>query len=199
MWAVCETQISTFTQQRRSPVKYAVVLVFAGLAWFVSPMLTFVILFSLFDANVELQLEVDYQNPQPGTGWSLNLNCWKTMDAGKWYYKIWKTIMGPVKPMTGYHTWRIPMILLLFHLPFFMGLEWSGRRELNTWFWFLLQGTVEDYLWFFFHPCYGPKKFISEGRAGKIWWMPTFWGPIPKDYYMGIPPLAILKVLTFFV
>lgn len=176
---------------------YLWALLAAVIGWFIHPMLTFVILLSIGDAHVELQTEVDSKNPQPETGWAKNLPCWRA-EKDAWHYKIWKIIMGPHKPMTGYHAWRIPTLIFFFHLPFFLlpG-TWTGARECATMFWFLLYGNVEDYLWFYFHPCYGPRKFITEGRSGRIWWTPVFWGPFPKDYYMAIPPLAALAFFAW--
>ena len=174
---------------------YVWVLFAAAAGWFIHPMLAFVIILSVGDAHVELATEVDSKNPQPGTGWAKNLPCWRA-EPDKWYYKLWKGIMGPHKPLTGYHAWRIPTIAFFFHAPFFLfpG-TWSWPHEAATMFWVLLQGTVEDYLWFYFHPCYGPRKYVTEGRAGKIWWAPVYWGPFPKDYYMAIPALVVLGFL----
>lgn len=173
-------------------MKYLAVLVVAGLGSLLDPMIAFVVLLSLGDAHIELATEVDAAKPEPNTGWAKNLPCLRK-DPAPWY---WRLLLGIHKPMTGYHAWRIPTLIFLFHLPFFFGLSWSLSSEARILCWFLIYGCFEDYLWFFFHPSYGARKFVSEGRAGKIYWMPVFWGPFPRDYYMALLPIVGLWLLT---
>ncbi len=175
--------------------KYLVILAAAAAGWFVDPMLAFIILLSLGDAKIELAIEVNATDPQPNSGWAKNLKCWRA-DPNKWYAKLWRCLLGSHKPMTAYHAWRLPTLIFFFHLPFFFGTPWTLAGEFKALFWFVLYGTLEDYLWFFLHPSYGVKGFISEGRAGKIYWMPKFFGPFPVDYYLALIPLVILKCLA---
>ena len=69
---------------------------------------------------------------------------------------------------------------MIFHLPFFFGLEWSLTAELLTVAKMLLFTVFWDYLWFLFNPEFGPSNFKREN----IPWHDEKWefGYFPVSY-----------------
>lgn len=96
-----------------------------------------------------------------------------------WYKKSKFWLKG--KPMTGYHIVMFPTFFLLFHIPFFLGMEWSWKTEatsLSLWaMWILL----EDILWITLNPHYGLKNFKE------VWWhnCKMYFG-VPEDFWTMI-------------
>lgn len=116
-------------------------------------------------------------------GWAEKLPCWRVKKG--WIVKI----LGG-RPLTGYHLFMDVFLVAMIHLPLFFT-SWSWRLES------LLIGSlicllvVEDFFWFVFNPHYGVKNF----KKGKIWWHPTWWGPVP-DYYWWF--LIVAGLLIYF-
>ena len=75
----------------------------------------------------------------------------------------------------------IPLVIL--HLPFGFGLEWSLEAELGQLAIFFALAVIWDYLWFVNNPAYTVRRF----RRGNVWWfeVPWIWR-FPLDYYTGI-------------
>ena len=106
-------------------------------------------------------------------GWAENLPTWKIKDITK--FDFFST-----RPLTGYHLTLGGLIAMIFHLPFFFGLEWSIAAELLTLGKMLLFTVFWDYLWFLFNPEFGPSNFKREN----IPWHDEKWefGYFPVSY-----------------
>ncbi len=106
-------------------------------------------------------------------GWARNLPTWKIKDITK--FNFFST-----RPLTGYHLTLGGLIAMIFHLPFFFGLEWSIAAELLTVAKMLLFTVFWDYLWFLFNPEFGPSNFKREN----IPWHDEKWefGYFPVSY-----------------
>jgi hypothetical protein len=97
-------------------------------------------------------------------------------------------VMGH-RPLTGYHVFAFTIPLVIVHLPFGFGLDWSVAAELGQLAIFFALAVIWDYLWFVNNPAYTVKRF----RRGNVWWfdVPWIWR-FPLDYYTGIALSIVL-------
>jgi hypothetical protein len=124
-------------------------------------------------AGIEIEIE-------GGRGWAERLPTW--------FYKrgrvgaLYGFVMGN-RPLTGYHVFAFTIPLVIVHLPFGFGLDWSVEAELGQLAIFFALAVIWDYLWFVNNPAYTVKRFVS----GSVWWfqVPWIWR-FPLDYYVGI-------------
>ena len=70
------------------------------------------------------------------------------------------------KPLTGYHAFMFILPIMVFHVPFVSGVEWTLAAEIMTWAMYFLWCPLWDYLWFVLNPHYGFKNF----RRRNVWW-----------------------------
>jgi hypothetical protein len=124
-------------------------------------------------AGIEIEIE-------GGVGWAERLPTW--------YFKrgltgrIYGIVMGR-RPLTGYHVYAFTIPMLILHLPYVMGVDWSFAGELITIATYFVLAVVWDYLWFVLNPAYTVRRF----RRGNVWWfeVPWIWR-FPLDYYLGV-------------
>lgn len=135
-------------------------------------------LISFILAKLEIQIEGK-------DGWAKNLPTWRKKN---WITKI----LYSETPITGYHFWLLLMIFLFFHLPFFAGIPWSLKSELEVLASLIFFWIIEDFLWFVLNPHYGIKKFNPQN----IPWHSSWWGPLPDHYIKGTISIIILFVLS---
>ncbi len=138
-------------------------------------------------AAIEIEIE-------GGVGWAERLPTW--------YYKrgkvgrVYGIVMGQ-RPLTGYHVYAFTIPMLILHLPYVMGVNWSFAQELITIATYFVLAVVWDYLWFVMNPAYTVARF----KRGNVWWfeVPWIWR-FPLDYYLsialsiGLAALAALDV-----
>jgi hypothetical protein len=87
------------------------------------------------------------------------------------------------RPLTGYHVYAFTIPLLILHLPFTMGVDWSFSAELATIGTYFMLAVVWDYVWFVLNPAYTVQRF----RRGNVWWFSGPWlGRFPLDYCLSI-------------
>ena len=86
------------------------------------------------------------------------------------------------RPLTGYHVYAFTIPLLVLHLPFVAGVDWTLAAELRTIATYFALAVVWDYLWFVLNPAYTVRRF----ERGNVWWfeVPWIWR-FPIDYYVG--------------
>ena len=137
-------------------------------------LLAWVFLLSLFFAKVEIHIEGRH-------GWAAGLPTWRIE-------KHWLLdLFWGGRPLTGYHAWVFPFILLASHLGFFLIGVWTWRLELRALGVVALFWTLEDWLWFVLNPAYGFRSF----RKGLIPWHTRWWLGLPVDYWvLGLLGLA---------
>ena len=72
--------------------------------------------------------------------------------------------------------------MLILHLPYVMGVDWTLAGELRTIAIYFVVAVVWDYLWFVLNPAYTVRRF----RRGNVWWfeVPWLWR-FPRDYYLS--------------
>lgn len=124
-------------------------------------------------AGIEIEIE-------GGRGWAERLPTWY-LKRGR-IGRVYGLFMGG-RPLTGYHVFAFTIPLVILHLPFGFGLDWSASAELGQLAIFFALAVVWDYLWFVNNPAYTVKRF----RRGNVWWfeVPWIWR-FPLDYYTGI-------------
>jgi hypothetical protein len=124
-------------------------------------------------AGIEIEIEGGY-------GWAERLPTW-WLRRGR-VGRVYGVLMGQ-RPLTGYHVFAFTIPLLVLHLPYVMGVDWTLAGELRTLATYFALAVVWDYLWFVLNPAYTVRRF----RRGNVWWfeVPWIWR-FPFDYYAGI-------------
>jgi hypothetical protein len=124
-------------------------------------------------AAIEIEIE-------GGVGWAERLPTWylKRGRTGRAY----GIVMGR-RPLTGYHVFAFTIPMLVLHLPYVMGVDWTLAAELRTVATYFVLAVVWDYLWFVLNPAYTVRRF----RRGNVWWfeVPWLWR-FPRDYYLSV-------------
>jgi hypothetical protein len=139
---------------------------------------------ALWFALIEIEIEGAH-------GWALRLPTWfRTRGpAGRLYGAI-----SGGKPLTGYHLFMASLPLLILHLPFGYGADWSAAAEVMVFAAYLAFAIGWDYLWFILNPAYGLRGF----RPGRVWWYPGAWiGPLPHEYYLAVGASLVLALIAW--
>jgi hypothetical protein len=115
-----------------------------------------------------------------GHGWAERLPTWYLMRGRTG--RVYRLAMGQ-RPLTGYHVFAFTIPLVIVHLPFAFGLDWSLSAELSQLAIYFALAVIWDYIWFVMNPAYTVRRF----RRGNVWWfqVPWIWR-FPLDYYMGM-------------
>ena len=134
-------------------------------------------------ACIEIEIEGGY-------GWVQRLPTW-WLSRGI-VGRIYAIAMGH-RPLTGYHVFAFTIPLLILHLTYTMGVEWTLGEELRTIATFFALAVIWDYLWFVLNPAYTVARF----KRGNVWWfeVPWIWR-FPLDYYSGIGLSVALAALA---
>lgn len=131
-------------------------------------------------AKVEIQIE-------GSDGWAANLPTWRI--EKHWLLDI---CFGG-RPLTGYHAWCLPFVLLMFHFPAAISGSWSWALEARAIAAFMLFWIIEDLLWFLLNPAWGWRRFNPiEVRWHKHWLL-----GLPTDYWTFTLASAILLWLGY--
>jgi hypothetical protein len=137
-------------------------------------------------AGIEIEIE-------GGVGWAERLPTWylKRGLTGR----IYGIVMGQ-RPLTGYHVYAFTIPMLILHLPYVMGVDWTVAGELRTIATYFVLAVVWDYLWFVLNPAYTVRRF----RRGNVWWfeVPWIWR-FPLDYPLGVGFSVVLVGLASLV
>ncbi|MCX6678560.1 MAG: hypothetical protein NTU95_11555 [Methanothrix sp.] len=128
----------------------------------------YLVIVSAVLALLEIQIE-------GANGWAKELPTWRIENK-------WTTTFMSGKPLTGYHAYLIAFIVLLAHMPYFLGFVIpSISIEMRLISLIILLFIVEDFLWFVLNPAYGIRKFKPQ----YIWWhASSWWWIMPRDYYI---------------
>jgi len=137
---------------------------------------------ALLFAYVEIESEGKH-------GWAEKMPTWYRVSTPG--AKLYGKIMGG-KPLTGYHAGMFFLPLLMLHLPFVAGLEWSFVKEVQTISIYLIWAVFWDALWFILNPHYTYKNFTAE----KVWWHKNWFAGVPSDYLKGIFGAMILVLIV---
>jgi hypothetical protein len=134
-------------------------------------------------AGIEIEIEGGY-------GWAERLPTWYRRRGG--IGRAYGAVMGG-RPLTGYHVFAFTIPLVVLHLPFVSGVEWTLARELTALATYFALAVVWDFLWFVLNPAYTVRRF---GR-GRVWWfaVPWLWR-FPLDYYTGWAASIALAALA---
>jgi hypothetical protein len=124
-------------------------------------------------AGIEIEIEGGY-------GWAERLPTWFRRRG--LVGRVYGVLMGH-KPLTGYHVYAFTVPMLILHLPYVTGVDWTFAGELRTIATYFALAVVWDYLWFVLNPAYTVRRF----RRGNVWWfeVPWIWR-FPLDYYVGV-------------
>jgi hypothetical protein len=124
-------------------------------------------------ALAEIQIEGEF-------GWAKKLPTWRKT------IKIWKFKFE----ITGYHLFFFSALFFMLHFRFVFQ-AFSLQAELFTISAYLFITIFEDFLWFFFNPHYGLKKYNKEN----VYWFKTWFLGFPVFYFLVLP-LAIGILIT---
>lgn len=144
--------------------------------WQVALLLLWVSILAIFFAMVEIQIE-------GGQGWAAGLPTWRIEQHWllDWFWGG--------RPMTGYHAWVFPFMLLVFHLPLAMLGRFSWRLEARCLGSTMLFWVIEDGFWFALNPAYGLAALTPE----RVAWHKRWWLGWPSDYYLfGLTGLLLI-------
>jgi len=116
-------------------------------------------------------------------GWASALPTWRVDNA-------FTRIFFSGRPLTGYHLYAHLFVILIAHLPVWLGFgRISAQGEAKIWSFLIFFWITEDFLWFAFNPEFGLKRF----RPDHIWWhAPTWWWIMPRDYWVFGPIGGVL-------
>lgn len=134
-------------------------------------------LYIFFMALVLALLEIQIEGPH---GWAKNLPTWRPKNEN-FVLRIWKKILSG-RDITGYHLTMFLFVILLFHLPYVFGLQWSFIAEIKTISILLLFFVLWDFLWFVCNPHYPLRQFRKE----HIDWHKRWFLWLPLDYWLAI-------------
>lgn len=136
-------------------------------------------------AILEIQIE-------GSSGWAKNLPTWRP-SPGHPVAKVYSKIMSG-KELTGYHSALFLFILLIFHLPFFLGTTFSLENELRILALYMIFIALEDFLWFVLNP-FHPLKNFSKNNVNHR----QFLLGMPVDYYFAVGISLLLAFLGGFL
>jgi hypothetical protein len=141
----------------------------------------FLVVTAITMAHLEVQIE-------GAAGWAQNLPTWR-IDT-----PITRFLLGG-RALTGYHLYFHLFIALMLHAPFAIGLlRITPGAELRLLSFLVLFWLLEDFFWFIINPAYGWRAF----RADRIrWHRHTWWGIMPREYWLAAPIGLILYALSF--
>ncbi len=145
------------------------------------------VLFIVFAAALTAILEIQIEG---SAGWAKNLPTWRPKPH-RWYTKILR-IFSPDPEPTGYHLAIWAVTFSFFHWPLFLGVPWSVQLEVNLLSAYMFFWVLEDFLWFFFNPAFGLRRFRPEF----IPWRREWWGPFPRFYYVRVATIIVLQFLA---
>jgi hypothetical protein len=128
---------------------------------------------ALFFANVEIQIEGAH-------GWAASLPVTFRID----HHWLLDWFWGG-RPMTGYHAWVFPFVILFFHLPMLMVARWTPRLEARALGCAMLFWIIEDALWFVMNPAFGWAGLRpgAPGEPACAWWHVHWFLGLPADYW----------------
>lgn len=144
------------------------------------PLLLWILLVSLFFAEVEIQIE-------GAKGWASGLPTWR-VEKSPWLDLFWGG-----RPMTGYHAWVFSFMFLIFHLPVFLQGHWNLKIEFRILGGIMLFWILEDFLWFVLNPAFGLARFSPEF----IPWHKKWCLGVPLDYITFTLVGAVLLWISF--
>lgn len=132
-------------------------------------------LYLIFVSAAFALLEVQIEGRQ---GWARGLPTWRIEN------RITRALLGN-RPVTGYHFYIHVFIFSISQLPFALQLApLSLKAEARVLSFLILFWILEDFLWFVFNPDYGIRSFRKE----RVWWHAgTWWGIMPRDYWIFAP------------
>ena len=133
-------------------------------------------------------IEIEIEGPH---GWALRLPTWfRTRGPAGGIYGA----LSGGKPLTGYHLFMASLPLVILHLPFGYGADWSLEAEVMVLAVYPVFAIAWDYLWFILNPAYGLRRF----RRGEVWWYHGPWiGRLPYEYYAAVAASFALAAIAW--
>lgn len=130
-------------------------------------------------ALLEIQIE-------GSEGWARGLPTWR-------FENRWTRRLLGARAITGYHVYVHVFVLLMAHLPYAIAPQLVGwDAELRILAFLALFWVLEDFLWFVFNPAFGLRRFAAE----HVWWHArSWWGAMPRDYWIFLPLGGLLYIL----
>lgn len=123
-------------------------------------------------------------------GWATSLPTWR------WQNRLSRWLLG-AREITGYHLYAHLFVALLSHLPYALGfVQPTLAAELRILAFLALFWILEDFLWFVINPGFG----LSGFRRDRVpWHADTWWGIMPRDYWIFIPVGIGLYALSWLI
>lgn len=120
-------------------------------------------------------LEIQIEGAQGG--WAWNLPTWRK-DS-----RLARLLLGG-RTLTGYHLYVHLFVLTVAHSAYGLGLPFSWAAEARIVAFLILFWVGEDFLWFILNPAFGLRRFRPEHIP---WHRRSWWGIMPREYWIGIP------------
>ena len=138
---------------------------------------------SVLFALLEIQIE-------GGSGWAAALPTWRIENR-------WTRACLGNRALTGYHFYFHLFMFVVMHAVYVVApAAFSLATELRILSFIVLFWVVEDYLWFVLNPEFGRSGFTRE----RAWWhAATWWGFMPRDYWLFLPAGTLLYFLSWHV
>ena len=132
-------------------------------------------------ALLEIQIE--------GTaGWASSLPTWRLENR-------WTRLLMGKRPVTGYHAYFHMFMFTVMHAAYVVvPASFSLATELRIISFLMLFWVIEDYFWFVFNPAFGVRGFTREKAS---WHSATWWGFMPRDYWLFLPAGVLLYVVSW--
>lgn len=136
-------------------------------------------------AAVFAKLEIEIEGE---AGWAEALPTWRIENR-------WTRLLLGARAVTGYHVFVHLFVLILVHLPYALALvRPSLAAELRILAFTILFWILEDFLWFVLNPAWGLRRFRREEIP---WHADTWWGFMPRDYWIFGPIGVAFYVLSW--
>jgi len=136
-------------------------------------------------ATVLARLEIEIEGAR---GWASGLPTWRVENR-------WTRLLLGSRALTGYHLYLHLFVLLLLHLPFALSLvppSWAAELRLLAFL--VLFWILEDFLWFVLNPRFGLSRFT---RAHVWWHAQSWWGFMPREYWIFLPVGLALYLVSW--
>lgn len=144
----------------------------------------YIFLLAVTLAILEIQIEGAH-------GWAERLPAWRPTRTHWSSRLVWKLL---TKELTGYHLALVILLLLFFHFPFILGVQFTLENEVKILSFFFIFAALWDFLWFVLNPNFTVERF----KAAYITWHRNWLLGLPTDYY-GCLMLSLLVIAPLYV
>ncbi len=145
----------------------------------------FIFVLATILAILEIQIEGEH-------GWAKNLPTWRPKTRN-WAVKLYENMMSG-KELTGYHLSVFSLVLLIYLLPFFLGLPFTSPNFFKVLAFYFVTIPLWDFIWFVLNPWHPLKDFQKNNVNHKAWFL-----GMPTDYYFSVAASLMVVLIGEFL